>query len=73
MAVTASEGESLEKVMRYRHTVLLWSLNEEAYRELLQELKPPPNLRFEAFGASSRGTQRSSSSWRTYTTGGSKQ
>jgi len=49
VVVTTSEGESLEKVMKHRHAyiALLWSLDEEAYRELLKELRPPPNLRFE--------------------------
>jgi len=49
IVVTTSEGESLERVMRHRHAyiALLWSLDEEAYRKLLKELRPPPNLRFE--------------------------
>jgi len=49
IVVTTSEGESLERVMRHRHAyiALLWSLDEEAYRELLQELRPPSDLRFE--------------------------
>jgi len=49
IVVTTSEGESLERVMRHRHAyiALLWSLDEEAYRELIKELRPPPDLRFE--------------------------
>jgi len=46
MSVMVSEGESLERVMRCIHVyiALLWSLDEESYRELLQELRLPPDL-----------------------------
>jgi len=49
IVVTMSEGESLERIMRHRHAyiALLWDLDEEAYSELLKELRPPLNLRFE--------------------------
>jgi len=47
--VTTSEGTSLDIVSRHRHAEvrLLWNLDREGFKELLQELKPPPYTDFE--------------------------
>ncbi|ABL78741.1 ATP-binding protein [Thermofilum pendens] len=49
MAVTTSEGESLNLVLRHRHSyiALLWNLDKRGFEELFEELNPPSSIDFE--------------------------